>query len=302
MLANIFYWVLNISILGTLTGFIMLAVRAIKRLPRRAVYALWLIPFFRFILPVSFASRLSLFQIASRTFSKTVAYETATDFSSLNSIKAAESYYPIVYKTQLLERVFIIGGTIWIAVATTLLILIITLYVKNIRDTAGAVQADGNVYKSGCVKSPVVVGIFRQRIILPESTDDATLPYILQHEQTHASRHDNLWRMAAVVVCCVHWFNPFMVLFFKKFAADMEQSCDEKASKNYSENQRKEYCRAILACAQHQAVLLSPFYGAEAKARIQNVLSYKRLTIASIIFLLLFAAALAATILTNPIA
>ncbi|MCO5385209.1 MAG: hypothetical protein NHB14_04960 [Desulfosporosinus sp.] len=60
MLAELFYWVLNMSIIGSVAGLLVLSLRKLKILPRFAVYVLWLLPLIRFWLPFGIANQYSL--------------------------------------------------------------------------------------------------------------------------------------------------------------------------------------------------------------------------------------------------
>ena len=72
MLAEIFYWVLNISIIGSVAGLVVFSLRKIKTLPRFAVYVLWVLPLIRFWLPFGIANEYSLLSLISRFTTKTV--------------------------------------------------------------------------------------------------------------------------------------------------------------------------------------------------------------------------------------
>ena len=47
MLAEIFYWLFNMSIAASVTGCVLLLLRRIRWIPRRVTAALWAIPFLR---------------------------------------------------------------------------------------------------------------------------------------------------------------------------------------------------------------------------------------------------------------
>ena len=117
MLQEIFYWVFNMSITAAVTGLLVMAVRSVKRIPRRLTVFLWLIPFLRMTVPLGLNSRYSFMSLLSRVTTKTVTvYRPAehTAFSMINCVMAADSYFPITYKVNLLEDVFGIACIIWI--------------------------------------------------------------------------------------------------------------------------------------------------------------------------------------------
>lgn len=62
-LREAFYWVLNMSIWGTLTGILLLGLRRVRRIPRLGIYLLWGVPFLRLWIPVGLESPLSLMNL-----------------------------------------------------------------------------------------------------------------------------------------------------------------------------------------------------------------------------------------------
>lgn len=72
MLSEVFYWVLNMSVLGTLTLLFILIIRSIKPIPRSIVFFAWIIPFIRFIIPFGLASEFSIINLLDGYLTKTV--------------------------------------------------------------------------------------------------------------------------------------------------------------------------------------------------------------------------------------
>ncbi len=95
MLGEIFYWLLNMSILGTVAGLIVLILSRIKSIPRFMIKLLWIIPLIRLWVPFGFGSKYSLMNLINKiTAGKAVDYVSAGDLLELtmmNSITAAES-------------------------------------------------------------------------------------------------------------------------------------------------------------------------------------------------------------------
>ena len=301
MLGEIFYWVLNLSILGSVTGLIVLLLRRVRSLPRFLVYALWTLPLLRLLMPAGFASRYSLLSFISRYATKTVVVWEARDgfpgMTMSNTIQAAERYFPIEFKTDLLEDIFNIAGLVWIIVAAAAVLCSALLYVVTKSALKGAVHIKDNIYRSDKVLSPAVYGIIEPKIILPAGIADTDC--ILLHERVHVRRRDNLWRVLAVLTACVHWFNPLVWIFLKCFFADMELACDAGVLKKLDDDERKTYASALLACSAGKTYYASAFGGAKTRLRIENILSYKKLTLVSgICFAVLFAA-VAVTLITN---
>jgi len=216
-----------------------------------------------------------------------------------NSIMAAEDYFPIVYKTNVLESVFNISGFVWIVVFCALIITAALLYYFTKSEVKNAVHMSGNVYRCGSVTSPAVYGIFRPKIIVPENVSEESLKHILLHENVHLKRKDNLLRCAAIVTACLHWFNPFAWLFLKYVFEDMELACDAKVLKSLSGEEKKSYALTLLNFASKKTLYVSAFGAPRTRVRIENILSYRKLTIVSGIFFFTLTAAVIILLLLN---
>jgi beta-lactamase regulating signal transducer with metallopeptidase domain len=300
MLSEIFYWVLNISILGSIAGLIVLSLRNIKVLPRFVVYVLWVLPLIRLWLPFGIANEYSLLSLISRFTTKTVViWQDLPQLTTTNSIMVANSYFPIEYKTDLLESVFNVASVVWIIVCCAAILTTVLLYSFTKSELKSLGHIKSNIYKSDRITVPAVYGIFRPKIIIPAAIADGDINYIILHEQVHIGRKDNLFRVVAVITACVHWFNPFLWIFLKCFFADMELACDAKVVKKLNECQIKEYARTILSCAANKTFFVSAFGGAKTKERIENILSYKRLTVLSSLCFAAFVVVIAVIVITN---
>jgi len=77
--------------------------------------------------------------------------------------------------------------------------------------------------------SPVVSGLFRPRIYLPESAttwSTDTLKMALRHELGHVQRRDLWMATLAHFVCVLHWFNPAVWWLRRTFLTQCEYACD----------------------------------------------------------------------------
>ncbi len=219
--------------------------------------------------------------------------------SATNFIMAADSYSPMTYKSNALERVFTVAGLVWIIGALAILIAVILLYAATKREIRDAKVLKDNVFLSEKVEGPAVYGIFRPMIVLPASFEGQELEYVLRHEKTHIRRGDNLWRLLGFLAAAVHWFNPLSWLFLKAFLSDLELACDEKAVSGYSSEERKEYARTLLNCARGKSLFASTFGGSKVRTRIENVLSYKQMTVLSAVGFTILLIAIIYTLITN---
>ena len=86
-----------------------------------------------------------------------------------------------------------------------------------------------------------VMGLIHPVIYLSSGLDPESRKVVLCHERVHLQRRDYLWKPLALVICCVHWFNPLVWLAFYLMNMDCEMSCDEKVVKLLGEESKKIY-------------------------------------------------------------
>lgn len=290
------------SITAALTGLIVMLIRSIKRIPKRITVFLWMIPFLRMILPFGLNSPYSLMSLLSKITTKTIVvcqYADGIDFSMINSIMAADTYFPITYKTDILERVFGVASVVWLVVSSVIVLMLTVIYFITIHEVKTATHLKDNIYLSQKVVSPAVYGIIKPKIILPASYKDRDIEFIVLHEKTHIRSLDNLWRLSAFLITAVHWFNPLCFLFLKCFLADLELACDERVMAKSGEERAKEYALSLLESGQGKAVFASAFGGAEIRIRIENILSFKKLTWFSLTAFTALIVAISYVLLTN---
>jgi beta-lactamase regulating signal transducer with metallopeptidase domain len=289
------------SIVASLMGLIVMLIRKIKFIPRRVSVFLWIIPFLRMVLPVGLNSPYSLMSVFSRLTRNVTVFKPADDisFSFSNTIKAADSYYPLTFKSNVLGTVFTVTGFIWIVAMLALLIALTLIYVSTKKAVADAVHFESNIYFSDKVDSPAVYGILKPRIVIPESFKGKDLVHIIRHEKTHIKRLDNLWRILGFITASVHWFNPLSWVFLKAFLNDLELACDEMALAGLEKDERKQYAMTLLESSQSKSILVSAFGGAKVRTRIENVLSYKKMTAVSAAGFTLLILVIICTLITN---
>ena len=301
MNAEIFYWVLNAGIHGALVCLLVWVLRLIKPLPRRVVFLLWLGPLVRLTMPFGVSLPWSVMSLLKRLGSKTVIVSGIRfeEFKvlTLNSVGAAERYFPIVYKTDRLAKLFEFCTWIWILGAAICAMSMIALYVLSLRQLRDATQLRGRICVSETVVTPGLFGILRPKILVPPGMEGRLLELVEAHEEAHRKRLDNLWRLLALGVCCLHWFNPLVWYSLKFFFADMELACDESVLRKIDQKTRKDYAIALLSAAEGRDLFAAAFGGAKLRSRVERVLSYKRLTLgAGIMFSLLAAAVISSLV------
>ncbi len=281
MLQEAFYWIFNMSITASITGVIIMLVRLIKKIPRRLTVFLWIIPFFRMIFPFGLNSSYGLMALLSKLTTKTIVVYQPTDeiaFSITNSVMAADTYFPITYKVNTLEDVFRIASVVWCIVSLAILLMLTVTYFTTLYEVKDSTHLKDNIYLSEKIASPAVYGIVKPKIILPAPYKDSDIELIVLHEKTHIRSLDNLWRIIAFIIVAVHWFNPLSWLFLKRFLTDLELSCDERVLTKIGSDRAKDYASSLLESRQGVFVFASAFGGAKIRTRIENILSFKKLT------------------------
>ena len=135
--------------------------------------------------------------------------------------------------------------------------------------------------------------------MLPVSYKHRHIDFVILHEKTHIRSLDNLWRMIAFVIVAVHWFNPFCWLFLKRFLEDLELSCDERVLTKIGTNCAKEYASLLLESRQGTKIFASTFGGAKIRTRIENILSFQKLTWFSLMVFIILVGTIFYVLLTN---
>jgi beta-lactamase regulating signal transducer with metallopeptidase domain len=293
----------------------LLLIRQIRRLPRRVMYPLWALAFFRLLVPFAAPTSWSLFNFTGGLVKRLVTIETITQglapasdahpglWTTMNSIGAVDRYVPVEYKTESLRQIFTTGAAVWAVVAAASIIAATILYSLTRKELKQAVRIRGGLYCSDLLLSPILTGLFRPRIILPPALDPDSPEgaMVIAHENVHKARLDNLWRLLAICVTCLHWFNPFAWILLKSFLADMELSCDEAVIRKLGKEERERYAGTLLRFAEDRRVLVSSAFGRSGvKVRITNVLNYRKLTLVGLVASSLLLLAVALVLITNP--
>ena len=302
MLGEIFYWIFNMSIAATICVMPLLLLRLIKKIPRRIFIWLWLVPFIRMCIPVGISSKYGIMALLSKFTTKTVTIVQIGDDSALtmmNHVMGANSYFPITYKVNLLEDLFNIASVVWLVVALAAILALAIIYFVTLGEVKDAKKLKDNIYISDNIKTPAVYGIIKPKIILPIEYQESELNYILMHENAHIKRKDNLVRLLAFIIVCLHWFNPFAWLLLKLLYSDIELACDESVLSNCDETERKEYAYTLLSTAEKTNVFAASFGGSKIRIRIENILSYKKISVFSIVAFSSLIIAVCYVLLTN---
>ncbi len=325
-MTDLFISLLDMSLTASYVATAVIILRIfLKKAPKIFSYVLWLPVLLRLVLPFSISSRLSLigvFDIAYFGGKGTInAISENTGFildraapareGWINSANEAASLAPSAGVFPGVDDSFAVRGfflqaasVIWLAGIAVLVIFSIISYLKVAERVSTATVVNDNIFESDRISSPFVYGFLNPRIYIPVGLIEPYRTYILTHEQTHIKRLDYLIKPFAFLVLTLHWFNPLMWLSFILMSRDMEMSCDESVVRRMGSSIKANYSNSLLSFSVRGGgfVLGSPLaFGESAlKARIKNVLNYKRPAFWVTTLIIVLITAFIAGFATNP--
>ena len=283
---------------------VVLLVRAIfkKYVPKRMVYALWLVVLLKLCLPGTLVSLPVLpaedaaapAQSAELPAQTTPVIQQPAQTVTQPQAPAQQPVFPVqetakpaaklLTTAQILQIVWFSGSALlglWLFGAWA----VFTIRLHRDRRFLGK-RGGAHIYVSGAVKSPCLAGLI-PAVYLTEDvlqTDEAEL--ILRHELTHLRHLDFLWSFFRMAVVVVYWWNPFIWLAAICSKRDAELACDEAVAAKLPEKERLAYARAILAQAPRKAAALS-LAGPPVKERILFLTKKRRTSVLCVILALL---------------
>jgi TonB family protein len=111
------------------------------------------------------------------------------------------------------------------------------------------------LYQSEQAFSPMLVGLFKQKLIIPENFNDiyssTQQTLIIEHEICHFDRNDIYWNLIALICVALFWFHPLVWLAYFSFRRDQELSCDQTVLARKQIQSRINYSKALLVAAQN---------------------------------------------------
>ncbi len=313
----VFLKVLNMSITA---GWFILAVLCIRllfrKIPKWMNCLLWGVVAIRLICPFSIESPFSILSSTEPIKSSAVVEgEVRNDIPSIDSrlTIVQNTINPMLTETFAynesdsvapLQVVTFAAGLVWCCGMVLLIICAMGSVVKLHKLVNEAVCVRENIYICDAVKSPFILGIFRPRIYFSSALREREMDYILAHESAHLKRKDHWWKALGYLLLCIHWFNPLCWVAYSLLCKDIELACDEKAAKNMTFHEKKEYAKVLLSCAgQRSLVMVCPLAFGEVgvKERVKSVLNYKKPTVWIMMATAAVFVILAVCFLTNPI-
>ena len=283
---------------------VVLLVRAIfkNRVPKRMLYALWLVVLLKLCLPGTLVSLPVLpaedaavpAQSAERPVQTAPVIQRPVQTVTKPQTPAQQPVSPVqetakpaakpLTTAQILQIAWFSGSALlglWLFGAWA----VFTIRLHRDRRFLGK-RGGTCIYVSGAVKSPCLAGLI-PAVYLTEDVlqaDEAEL--ILRHELTHLRHLDFLWSLCRTAAVTVYWWNPFIWLAAICSKRDAELACDEAVAAKLPESKRLAYARAILAQAPRKTAALS-LAGPPVKERILFLTKKQRTSVLCVILALL---------------
>ena len=316
----LFTTVLNMSITASFVAIGVIFARLIlKKMPRIFSYALWSAVLMRLVFPVSFTSTFNFLSVIKPGMQQTSGALAYVPYNmglmqipgidvGVNGInKAVNSSLPQAVLTASVNPMQIVRAIlsiVWVVGVALLILYSVISYLKVINNVKTSTLVRDEIFETDRIVTPFVCGFIKPKIYIPTDISQNELSYILAHERVHIKRLDYLIKPFAFLVLSIHWFNPLMWFSFFLMSKDLEMSCDESVLKISGDETRANYSQSLLALATGKRQLLSgsplAFGESNAKARIKNVLNYKKPPFWVVVAALIATVALVVLFTANP--
>ena len=290
----------------TLSALILavLLVRAIfkNRVPKRMLYALWLVVLLKLCLPGTLVSLPVLpaedaaapAQSAERPVQTAPVIQRPAQTVTKPQTPAQQPVSPVqetakpaakpLTTAQILQIAWFSGSALlglWLFGAWA----VFTIRLHRDRRFLGK-RGGTRIYVSGAVKSPCLAGLLPAVYLTEDVLRNDTTELIVRHELTHLHHLDFLWSLCRTIAVIVYWWNPFIWLAAICSKRDAELACDEAVAAKLPECERLAYARAILAQAPRKTAALS-LAGPPVKERILFLTKKQRTSVLCVVLALL---------------
>ena len=278
----------------------ILLVRAVfkNRVPKRMIYALWLVVLLKlcmpgtlFSLPVLPAEQTAApvqraefpAQTAPVTQPPAQAVQLQTPAQPVTQEPANPAAKPLT-ATQIFRIIWFSGSALlglWMLGSW----LVFTIRLRKSRKFLGR-HGKTSIYVSSRIPSPCLAGLIPAVYLTRNVLQNDTAALILRHELTHLRHLDPLWSFCRAVAVTAYWWNPFVWLAAFVSGRDAELACDEAVAVKLAPAQRVAYARAILAQAPRKTAALS-LAGPPVKERIVFLTRKQRTSVLCVVLALL---------------
>lgn len=271
---------------------VFLARRLLHKLPRRLTMALWLIVFFRLLVPVTLESGAGLLPQEDLISPSAAAGVEVTLGSTLDAAQRTigdtlnGGIEPVYVKTRTevynlyhSEVWLIVWGYLWPAGMAVMALGSLISFLRLKKKLVGTMRWRDNVWLCDGIDTPFVLGVLRPKIYLPSHLSDSDRMAILAHEQTHIRHFDPAAKLFAWLGLCLHWFNPLVWVSFHLMAEDMEAACDESVIASLPMSERADYADTLLRLATgHRLHIATPlaFGEVDPQGRVRRIFTFQK--------------------------
>ena len=288
--------------LSALIAAVLLVRAAFKnRVPKRLLYALWLVvllklclPGTAYALPLLPAEQTAAVQQTEAPAQSAPAAQQPTQAAAQPQTPAQqpvsqpqEAAKPAAAMPLVTEPVLVIWfcGSALLGLWLLLTWLVFTVRLRRSRRFLGR-RGRVRIYAAGSISSPCLAGLIPAVYLTEDVVQTDAAELILRHELTHLRHLDPLWSFCRAAAVTVYWWNPFVWLAAFVSGRDAELACDEAVAAKLSPAQRVAYARAILAQAPRKAAALS-LAGPPVKERIVFLTRKQRTSVLCVVLALL---------------
>ena len=288
--------------LSALIAAVLLVRAAFKnRVPKRLLYALWLVvllklclPGTAYALPLLPAEQTAAVQQTEAPAQPAPAAQQPTQAAAQPQTPAQqpasqpqEAAKPAAAMPLVTEPVLVIWfcGSALLGLWLLLTWLVFTVRLRRSRRFLGR-RGRVRIYAAGSISSPCLAGLIPAVYLTEDVVQTDAAELVLRHELTHLQHLDPLWSFCRAAAVTVYWWNPFVWLAAFVSGRDAELACDEAVAVKLAPARRVAYARAILAQAPRKTAALS-LAGPPVKERIVFLTRKQRTSVLCVVLALL---------------
>ena len=288
--------------LSALIAAVLLVRAAFKnRVPKRLLYALWLVvllklclPGTAYALPLLPAEQTAAVQQTETPAQSAPAAQQPAQAAAQPQTPAQqpasqpqEAAKPAAAMPLVTEPVLVIWfcGSVLLGLWLLVTWLVFTVRLRRSRRFLGR-RGRVRIYAAGSISSPCLAGLIPAVYLTEDVVQTDAAELVLRHELTHLRHLDPLWSFCRAVAVTAYWWNPFVWLAAFVSGRDAELACDEAVAVKLAPAQRVAYARAILAQAPRKTAALS-LAGPPVKERIVFLTRKQRTSVLCVVLALL---------------
>lgn len=198
------------------------------------------------------------------------------------------SHYIITPNQPLISTISINWALFYVVITALLLFatwIIHRRFVSNLQlcevtNLQAEISSGVKTFTSHQVATPMVIGVLNSKLVLPHNYntlfDKATLALILEHENVHIKRKDNLTNALLLLATILMWFNPLAWMAYASCRRLQELTCDERVLSNKTTQQQILYSKALVNCAANApAGLMAYSHYGDKKTMLQRLTNIK---------------------------